>query len=1005
MTKSLYKINYKIHIIAAQICLILALSVLSALFVFPPVSAHAEVTGGNTYKVGVNTDFGISCSGGVYSGLAFEYIKQLEKYTGDSYTFTEGTPEELFTMISKGEIDIIPCVTQEELDTFSSTVGVSDEDFLASLSGFSIMTKFAAIYVCDSLHDDIALYDNEKIKQCRIGYLAENESEYFKDGRFIIEEIADAEFVKYSSESALKDDFFSGRIDAAVKSCLRNWSGETIVYRFGIGESFFLVSDKATGLAEELTGAVGSLYTTDPEFAGNMYQKYVSNRKAQKYALSDSEKQYVEEKGSLVMAYNTAADLTEFYDSANGEIVGIAGTMLDRIKEITKLSITIKPCDSLNDCVKLLQSGEADAVCGGVNYDSMTGFGQFFVSAPYSKIPIVIAGKDGFLINEHMKIAVPLYCDDIVNYIADLYPNATVLPYNDAEQCMNAVTNGEADVICAGAHEIIYIKNGRHNDIEILETTSAYHTECIAVSQDSKILGQIIGKSLAQISNSDAVVSTYNSLTSAGYDSLMVSRFFGKYIWVICIAAIALLLFLTAIINIIVAKIRRKTRADAITGGRTKERYLSDAQALLKKSSPKNWAMVLFDVEKFKYVNDRLGFLEGNRMLERIYNVLDEQLEKDEVFARISDDNFACMIHNGTDNEICEKINEIFEEYKRKNSLFINYPVLFSAGVCRLDQCLEKHGTVNLNAAMDRCAIARKTVKGGHSNTIAFYNAKIREQVLREKDYENAMPDALARHEFQCYLQPKYGLKSRHIEGAEALIRWNSKDFGFVYPDEFIPLSEKNGFVVELDFFILEEVCKAMRRWLNEGKTPVVVSVNQSRLHLSHDDYIWRLREIVDKYEIPYKYIELELTESAFTEDAEQLLKIMNKLHEIGFKLSIDDFGSGYSSLNMLKDIPADVVKIDKEFFNGTVNSKKGRTVISTVVDLAKNLNMEVISEGVETVEQVEFLSDIDCAMVQGFFFAKPMTMKAFEEIWYNDLELKREEDAKAEIPTTGEVI
>lgn len=178
-----------------------------------------------------------------------------------------------------------------------------------------------------------------------------------------------------------------------------------------------------------------------------------------------------------------------------------------------------------------------------------------------------------------------------------------------------------------------------------------------------------------------------------------------------------------------------------------------------------------------------------------------------------------------------------------------------------------------------------------------------------------------------------------------------------------------------------------MRRWLDEGKTPVIISVNQSRMHLNYDDYIWRLREIVDKYDIPYKYIELELTESVFAENAAKLLTIMQKLHDIGFKLSLDDFGSGYSSLNMLKDIPVDVVKIDREFFNGTVNSEKGRAVISTVVDLAANLNMEVISEGVETLEQVEFLAEINCDMVQGYYFAKPMTMSDFETLWNKELD------------------
>lgn len=291
-----------------------------------------------------------------------------------------------------------------------------------------------------------------------------------------------------------------------------------------------------------------------------------------------------------------------------------------------------------------------------------------------------------------------------------------------------------------------------------------------------------------------------------------------------------------------------------------------------------------------------------------------------------------------------------------------------------------------MNVAVDHCKIAKKTIKGLHSSAVAFYDAKLRDKTLREKDFESVMPKALEKHEFMCYIQPKFGAKSRHIEGGEALIRWRSSEFGFVYPDEFIPLSEKNGFVVELDFFILEEVCKAMRRWLDMGLTPVVVSVNQSRMHLSHDDYIWRLREIVDKYAIPYEYIELELTETVFTENTDLLLQIMQKLHDIGFKISIDDFGSGYSSLNMLKDIPADVVKIDREFFNGTVHSDKGRAVIMTVVDLAKKLKMHVISEGVETLDQVEFLDKINCDLIQGYYFAKPMPINEFEDMWFGEL-------------------
>lgn len=421
---------------------------------------------------------------------------------------------------------------------------------------------------------------------------------------------------------------------------------------------------------------------------------------------------------------------------------------------------------------------------------------------------------------------------------------------------------------------------------------------------------------------------------------------------------------------------------DPLTGGKNKSRFFRDCAKTVKKIPPEKLAMVVLDIDKFKYINDRLGYDEGDRILARIHKTLADCLDKEELFARISEDNFACLIKNAPDNEIETRLHEIFTEFDRRNSFFIKYPVNFSAGICRLGQCLGKFEAVDFTMAVDRCKLAKKSIKNKHNSDVAFYDGKIREISLREKDFENAMPQALKNREFECYLQPKYGTNSREILGAEALIRWNSKEFGFVCPGDFIPLAEKNGFVVELDFFILEEVCIMLRRWLDNGKKPIVISVNQSRLHINDDDYIWRLREIVDKYEIPYEYIELELTESVFTEDADRMIAIMQKLHEIGFKLSIDDFGSGYSSLNLLKDIPADVLKIDREFFNGTVNSKKGRAVISSVVDMAKNLEMNVISEGVETQDQIDFLQEIDCNMVQGFYFSKPMKLKDFDELW-----------------------
>lgn len=965
-------------------------SLAAAFFVFATFFSSGAFAAdrGETVLVGAAPNFGIYKIGSDYNGVGYDFLSAISRFTGHKYSFVEGTEEELVQMLLDKKIDIIPCVSESEWEIYRNISDEADNSG-ASLTDFSMLAKFSAVYTYDfSRKNEICYDDIESLNKARIGYLAEDESKFFKDGKFVCGEISGAEFILYNTEDQLRSDLRASRIDAVVKESLRVWDNEKIVYRFGMEESYFLVSSGDKELAAQINDAMYNIYTLDPQYPAAVYDRNLAMYGAQKYAFSKEELAYIEAHPEITVAYNENADLIEFYDTGYDMISGLTGSVIEMVEDYSGLKLNVVTCETLADCVKMLESGEADVICGNANAASMANFGNYYTTLPYNRSPIVTAGHSDTVLGDRMKLAVPENSADIVKYMKKLYPAASFLPYDNVELCMEAVRRGEADAVCAGAHEIIYLKNGGYDDMDILNVCAGFHTDSMVTHHNTPLCA-ILEKSLLQISYNSATVTAYNNMTAMGYESMSLNRFVDKYSWLILSIFIIVLLCIILLILLAVVRNNRAAETDPLTGGRSKGKYIDDTRKMLKKSIPEKWAVVLFDIDKFKYVNDSLGYQEGNRMLERLYKTLGDHLDDDEIFARISDDNFACTVHNATDNELITKIHRVFNEFERRNALFVKYPVLFSAGVCRFEECIDKNGGIDINAALDRCTIAKKTLKGLHESSIAFYDGKIRDRALREKDYESVMPAALKNHEFQCYLQPKYGTKSKHIEGAEALIRWNSSEYGFIYPDSFIPLSEKNGFVVELDFFILEEVCKAMKRWISQGRTPVVVSVNQSRLHINYDDYIWRLREIVDKYEIPYEYIELELTESVFSDNTELMLKIMNKLHEIGFKLSIDDFGSGYSSLNILKDIPADVVKIDREFFNGTVNSAKGRAVISTVVDLAKNLNMEVISEGVETGEQVEFLKQIDCAMVQGYYFAKPMPMNAFEELWVNDLALK----------------
>lgn len=954
--------------------LIMALFVLLTAF-SPSITASAYSRATKTYVVGANAKFGVTKTNSGTSGLACDYLDQISKYTLNRFTYKDGSPEELFAMLRDGTIDVIPCVNEEEL-------GLYGDDTLA-VAGFSMITKFNAVYVYNNgAKKDVNFGDASEISHMKIGYLFEDEGDFFRDEKFVCSDLEDAEFIKYNTENMMKADLISGKLDAVAKNCFRPWENETIVYQFGTSACYFVIRAEDTELSSNITDGMSELFLSYPSFPGDTYQKNISNYSSQRYAYSAAERIYLASHSEIVMGYNLNADIAETYDYSTERLTGVVGSIMDQISSNTGLKIKIIPYNSLSECMNAMASEEIDVIYGGIPTTGVNGYSGYFVSAPVTRSPIVLAGRADASMSDTAEIATANGDSEIIKYLERFRPQSNVSRYSTSTIACEMVMSGHESFVCMDCRNALYLKSTQHEDLMIHDILPIFHSECFAVSRRSSELRSILEKAIAQINGNESIADIYNIINSQG----AVTEVHDPYVWII-LAGFAVLGGLLALFVVLTTiKSRRLAEIDTLTGGRTKRRYFIDSEKVVRKSNPDNWAVIVFDIDKFKFINDRLGYEEGNRMLERLYKTISDHLEPYEIYARISDDNFACTVKNGSDSDLENRLNNIFAEFDRRNSLFVSYPVLFSAGVCRLGQCVDRYDMVDFNVAIDRCNIAKKTIKGRHSNAIAFYDGKMHDNALREKDFENVMPTALKEHEFMCYIQPKYGTNSRHIEGGEALIRWNSKEFGFVFPDQFIPISEKNGFVVELDFFILEEVCKAMRRWIDKGITPVVISVNQSRMHLNNDDYIWRLREIVDKYGIPYEYIELELTESVFTENADLMLKIMQKLHDIGFKLSIDDFGSGYSSLNMLKDIPADVVKIDREFFNGTVNSQKGRAVISTVVDLAKNLDMQVISEGVETVEQVDFLQDIECHMVQGYFFAKPMPIKEFEELWTKDL-------------------
>ena len=442
-----------------------------------------------------------------------------------------------------------------------------------------------------------------------------------------------------------------------------------------------------------------------------------------------------------------------------------------------------------------------------------------------------------------------------------------------------------------------------------------------------------------------------------------------------------LIIVITAYIVIVRVSFRRLAKAneevsriaytDSITGYGTWDKFVLDAKSLLRHEY-RRYALVSFDIDKFKAINDMYGHDEGNRVLKLIADTVNRNLQDGETFSRINSDNYYILMLYSSDSDTARRIGSLIQAIEYEITEFV--PVL-SFGIYRITD-----KSVSIRRMGDLADIAKRTVKYGDDSAYTFYSESMLEKMREEKRIENEMQTALDMHEFCVFYQPKVSLDGKvNLTGAEALVRW-IKDGTVISPGKFIPLFEKNRFIIKLDYYIMDQVCQKIKQW--ESYYPhLLISVNMSRAHLRDPQFVEKLNDICLSHGVSTSSIEIEITESAAYGSLDVLTAVFKQLKDYGFHISIDDFGSGYSSLNMLKDLPADVLKIDRAFLAESNSNKRANDILGYVIRMAGSLGMHTICEGIETDDQAKLLGGLGCEMAQGFYFAKPMPSDSFEEI------------------------
>ncbi|MCM1132882.1 MAG: GGDEF domain-containing phosphodiesterase [Ruminococcus flavefaciens] len=396
---------------------------------------------------------------------------------------------------------------------------------------------------------------------------------------------------------------------------------------------------------------------------------------------------------------------------------------------------------------------------------------------------------------------------------------------------------------------------------------------------------------------------------------------------------------------------------------------------MMNKYTDKGIAFVQFDIERFKLINDMYGVEIGDEIIKFMNDSLAVICSDDQPFARLTADVFMIVISFSQEDEILEFIHKL--ETSLSGYKNIDYRLIFGVAIA-------EDRTIHTRRHGDNATLARQSVKGSALNNIGFYNGNLKTELYHQQTIEEDMLRAVENNEFVMFLQPKYSISTSKIIGAEALTRWIHPEKGMISPVEFIPIFEKNGFILKLDQIIWESACKKIREWIDTGIEPVPISVNISREYLNSFDVVGYFRMLIEKYDIPIHLLEAEITESVDSEDTSE---VVNKMKQVGFTMLMDDFGSGYSSLNMLKTTPFDVLKIDRNFLSEFMESDKGRKIIAHTISMSQDIGLDIIAEGVETNEQAQFLSRCGCDIAQGFYYSRPVSTEEF------DRRLKKEQN------------
>ena len=939
----------------------------SAVTIFNEESSDEVKKNLEKLKVGyvVNTGFMEEDRPGHIVGYGYEYMEFLENYMPCEFeyiVFDDWT--DLLDKLNTGEIDIIPNLP-------------GDHKWLVNaISTDHVVGRFPMELVIKPEQ----MKPHLNLARVRTNYDTPGLDEVAREEKFSYD------LVNYKTYQDILHAYESGEVDGYVDAMLFYRKTKPTFAVFDRQNYRLSVRADRTDLLERLNYAMDQLLMVQSDIRDVLKRKY-NLKEGFPLLLTRSEKEFLAEKKKLRTAVLFYQKPRVYHDD-EGNLTGLMPEIINRISEDLNVEIEILETNSYEEARNLITNGEIDFITDAICDFSWAKKYNINPTQQFFQMDYVPVTRANYVLDfdKKPKVACVSGMFYTSNFIEMKFPKEDILYFTNFEECLKAVEKGQADVVYVNRDSVYsFLDSAEIYDLEIGAVSAYSQSVGLGISTNGDLrLWHILNKEINHIDVSwvrDMLAK--HQQTSSRFS---VKKFVYNHLFPIFLIVTALIAIIGGLIY--KRKMNKKNFEIVQHIAYTDFRYNlpnvhwleREVPPVLEKLNLESPDLTTFFVVFSMMSNAVMTENRGHKIMNKQFHKLADGLKNSEpvIFtaAGIDVGHLICFCKADSAEKIYQWAAKIIESYSYMDTADERAKIVIhmKAGIAHYDKNFE------VQQAVGRAVAACQQISSGE---VKIFDEKMEETLTTEHDIENRMVDALKNDEFKAWYQPKYDIKTRRIIGAEALVRWISPVTGFMPPGKFIPLFEQNGFVIQVDYYILEKTCQLQMERLKAGKEVVPISVNQSRLHMTEDGYLDKMRAIVEKYNLPPNIIELEVTESMFGDFDKKTArqnagKIITGLKEMGFIISVDDFGAGYSSFSLLGSLPMDVMKIDRSVLTGADTSQKMKKILGNVIKLGHSLGMNVICEGIETVEEEQLLLSLGCRYGQGFLNAKPMPVDDF---------------------------